>query len=218
MATKKFSKGEAIRFGWNTMKANFWFFVGLFMFTFVLYLALGFVEKLAENASPLFAFFINLAALPVQLFIGIGVIRITLKFCDNEKGGFSDLFSGFPFFLKYLGGSIVYGLIVLLGMLLLIVPGVIWAIKYQFFGYLIIDQGLGPIAAIKKSAAITKGSKWDLCTFGLLLGCVNLLGILCLLVGFLATAPATMLAAAYVYRKLLAAQDTAQGAPAAPTG
>ena len=214
MATKKFSKGEALRFGWKTMKENFWFFVGLLLFVFALYLVLGIVEGMTKDRYPWIALIVNIVSLILQLLIGMGAVRMTLKFCDNEKGKFSDLFNCFPLLLKYLSGSFVYGVIVLLGMLLLIIPGIIWAIQYQFFNYLIVDQGLGPLAAIKKSGALTKGSRWDLFTFGLLLGGVNLLGVLCLLLGLFATVPATMIAAAFVYRKLLTASEATQGAVA----
>lgn len=216
MAEKKFSSKEAIRFGWDVMKANFWFFAGLFVFILVLYIGLGVLEGLTEKRVPLVALIVNLVSMAVQFITGIGMIRITLKLCDNEKPKFSDLFSGFPLFWKYVAGSIVYGLIVVLGILLLIVPGIIWAVKYQYFSYLIVDAGLGPIAAIKKSAVLTKGSKWNLFMFGGLLGLINLLGVLCLLLGIFATAPATGMAMAFVYRKLLAASD-AQSVPTAPT-
>lgn len=38
MATQRFSKGEAIRFGWNTMKSNIGFFIVLLI---VAYLIVG---------------------------------------------------------------------------------------------------------------------------------------------------------------------------------
>ena len=120
-------------------------------------------------------------------------------------------------FFKYLIGSILYGLIVLGGMLLLIIPGIIWMIKFQFFSYLIIE-GLGPVEALKKSAQITRGAKRELFVFGFILVGITILGVLCLFIGLFATIPTTLLAVAFVYRKLLAAQDTAQGAPAAPAG
>ena len=86
---------------------------------------------------------------------------------------------------------------------MLIVPGIIWGIQYMFFSYFIIDEDLGPMEALKRSAAITEGAKWDLFLFGLLLAGINLLGALCLLVGLIATIPATMLAFAFAYRRLL---------------
>ena len=140
----------------------------------------------------------------------MGLIKIALRFCDKEKGEFAELFSCFPLFFKYLFGSILCMLIVLGGMILLIIPGIIWSIKFQFFTYFIIDKGLGPIEALKRSSAITKGAKWDLFIFGLLLGLINLLGALCLLVGLFATIPTTIVAMAFVYRKLLAQTEIVQ--------
>ena len=86
----------------------------------------------------------------------------------------------------------------------MIIPGIIWAIKFQFYDYLIIDKKLGPIEALKKSAVITKGAKGNLFVFGLLLGGINLLGAICLLIGLFAAIPTTLVAKAFVYRKLLA--------------
>jgi len=139
-----------------------------------------------------------------------GVNQIALRFCDGEKGEFADLFSCFPLFFKYLFGSILYRLIVLGGIILLIIPGIIWAIKFQFFSYFIVDKGLGPIESLKRSSAITRGAKWDLFLFGLLLGLINLLGAICLFIGLFATVPTAMVAMAFVYRKLLAQIEIAQ--------
>jgi uncharacterized membrane protein len=146
----------------------------------------------------------------------MGLIRIAIRFCDNEKGGFADLFSCFPLVFKYLFSSILYVLVVFGGMILLIIPGIIWAIKFQFFSYFIVDRGLGPIEALKRSAVITKGVKWDLFVFRLLLMGINLLGVLCLLIGLFATIPMTMVAVAFVYRKLLAQLETIQVHGTAP--
>ena len=84
----------------------------------------------------------------------------------------------------------------------MIVPGLIWGVRFQFFGYLIVDQKLGPIEALKRSATITKGSLWQLFSLWNVIALINLLGVLCLLVGLFATLPVSMIAMAYVYRKL----------------
>ena len=50
---------------------------------------------------------------------------MSLRLSDKENAGYADLFSCFPLFFKYLIGSILYGLIVIGGLLLLIIPGII---------------------------------------------------------------------------------------------
>ena len=197
-----FSIGESIRFGWNTMKSNLGFFVFLLVVVGLIYTIPAILGELGREDLPVLSAILGLVAVVMQIIVGMGLIRIALRFCDNEHGSLSDLFSCTTLFGKYLLGSVLYGLIVLGGIILLIVPGVIWAIKYGFFSYLIIDQDLGPIEALKRSGEITDGAKWDLFLLGLLLMAINMLGALALLIGIFATIPTAMVATAFAYRKL----------------
>jgi len=204
MTTKKFSISEAIRFGWNTMKSNLGFFIILLIVAGLIFNIPGIIAELVKKNTPILSIIISITSWVVGVVISMGLIRIALRFCDNKKGEFADLFSCFPLFFKYLFGSILYRLIILGGMILLIIPGIIWGIKFCFFDYFIVDKGLGPIEALKKSSVITTGAKWDLFKFFGLLVLINLAGALCLLIGLFATLPTTMVAGAFVYRKLLA--------------
>jgi len=204
MTTTKFSKREAVRFGWNTMKSNLGFFITLLIVVGLISFVPNMIGEWVKEDAPFLALTISFVFGIVSLVVQMGLIKIALRFCYNEKGELADLFSCTPLFFKYLVGSLLYGLIVFGGMILLIIPGIIWAIKFQFYDYLIIDKKLGPIEALKKSAVITKGAKRDLFVFGLLLGGINLLGVICLLIGLFAAIPTTLVAMAFVYRKLLA--------------
>jgi uncharacterized membrane protein len=191
------------------MKSNLGFFIGLLIVTGLLCYVPAILAELVKK-SVLLYIILTLASSVISILVGMGVIKITLKFCDNEKGELADLFSCFPLFFKYLFGSILYGLILFGGIILLIIPGIIWAIKFQFYNYFIIDKGLGPIEALKRSSAITSGTKWNLFLFDLLLGLIYLLGFLCLLIGLFAAVPTFMVAQAFVYRKLLAQIEITQ--------
>ena len=210
MATQKFSKSEVLRFGWDTMKSNLGFFIGLLIVAYLIYLVPSIIAELLAKKAPILSIIINIAGIVLSIVIQMGLIRISLRFCESEKGEFADLFSCFPLFFKYLAGSILYTLIVWAGTILLIIPGIIWGIKFQFFQYFIVDKGVGPIEALRRSSKITKGAKWDLFLFDILLMLINLLGAICLLIGLFATIPTTMVAMAFVYRKLLAQIEVAQ--------
>ena len=54
------------------------------------------------------------------------------------------------------------------------------------------------------SSKVTKGAKWDLFVFSLLLVAINIGGALCFLVGLLITVPMSAVSWAFVYRKLVA--------------
>jgi uncharacterized membrane protein len=204
--TNKFSKKEAISFGWKVMKENFWFFFGLLI-------VMGLVNFFPEIAKALlkektFITIANFIAFALGLILQLGFIKICLKFYDNQKPKFSEFFLQYPLFFKMFFGYILYLLIVIAGLILFIIPGIIFAIKFFFYKYFIVDEGLGPIEALKRSWRIAKGSGWNLFAFILLISAVNLLGVLAFVVGLLLTLPTTALATVFVYRKLLAQSES----------
>lgn len=210
MTAEKFSISEAIHFGWNTMKSNLGFFIGLLILVFLFSSLSSIIAAKATEANIFLGIIFYIADFSLSIIISIGLVKIALRFCDNEKGRFADIFSQYPLFPQYLVGSILYGLIVFAGTILLIIPGIIWGIQFCFYDYFIVDKGLGPIEALKRSSAITRGVKWDLFVFFLILSGINLLGALCLLIGLFVTIPTTMVALAFVYRKLMAQAEIVQ--------
>ena len=206
MIRQKFSKGEALRFGWETTKSNLVFFVGVLIIAFLVLFVLAFISKLMEGKNALAWFIITIACGILFIIIRMGFIKITLRFYNNEKAKFSDLFSCYPLLFKYILGLIFYGIIVLGGFILFVVTGIIWGIEYQFFEYFIVDKKLGPIEALRRSSEITRGAKWDLFLFDLLIQIINLLGSICLILGLFVTLPLTMVARTSVYYQLLTRQ------------
>jgi len=204
MGNNKFSKIGAIKFGWEIFKKRPWFLVGVtlvyWLFNYFLQTLTGQLTELNMSLGILF----NVIYLCVSVLLITGWTKITLRYADGEQASFSELFYQYHLFVKVTLSSILYFLIVFFGTILLIVPGIIWSMKYQFYIYFIIDKGVGPIEAFKMSANITKGYKWELFLFFLLWICVNLLGVMALGVGLLVTMPVTMIATAYIYRKLSA--------------
>lgn len=65
---------------------------------------------------------------------------------------------GFTKLLPLIGLGILAGLAIMLGFLLLIIPGIYLVLKLCLSSYALVDQDLGPVEAMKKSFAITKGN------------------------------------------------------------
>ena len=203
MSPRFFSKSEAVLFGWNTLKKNFGFFLGMLAIIVAVNLLVGLVMSLfSEEAPKVLVIAVSAISWILDLLISMGVIKITLKFCDQEQATYRDLFSAYRLLLNYLVGSIVYGIMVAIGFVFLIAPGIYLAVKYQFYDYLIIDKGMGPKDAIKRSGVLTEGVKRNLVLFWLALVGINILGMIALGVGLIATVPVSWLANAYVYRRL----------------
>ena len=198
---KSFSISESIKFGWQTFKLNIGFFIKLALIVIAINIILGSTNNISKD-NWFIAFIINIAAALVHFLVDMGLIRIGLNFYDKKKSQLSDVFGPIHLLLKYFLASFIQGLIILLGFILLIVPGIIFAIRLHFTSYLIIEKGLGPIEAIKTSWEMTKGKTINLLLFFLATIGLNLLGLLALVVGLAVTIPVTMLATAYVYKKL----------------
>lgn len=200
---KKFSIGKEISYGWETAKAHLPFFVVIILITGIVNFAPNILVQNMQKDVPVLSGLLSLVLWVVSMLVSLGLIKITLKIIDNKKTEIVDLFNGYPQLLNFVVASIIYSIIVVVGLILLIVPGIIFSIKYHFYSYLIVDRNMGPLEALKKSGDITKGSKWQLFLLGLACGLVNLVGLLALGIGLLITVPLTMLAYAHVYRKLL---------------
>jgi uncharacterized membrane protein len=125
----------------------------------------------------------------------------------------------FGLLVPYLVAAIIYTVVVFLGFLALIVPGIILGIMWMFYGFHIVDTGeRGGVAALRRSAEITRGHRLKLFGFGIVLILFNVLGLVVLIVGVLITAAISLLAVTYAYRQLAgapaAASDSApQGFP-----
>ncbi len=204
-----FSKAEALRFGWETLKAHLGFFLGLML----LILGLNFLPELGRRqtleAAPLLALVWTLCGYLIQMATQMGLVRISLRLVDGRQPRYGELFEDLANFGRYVAGNLLFLLIILGGLLLLVIPGVIWSIKYQFVPFLIVDRNIGIKKAFQESAGITLGARRELFLFFLLVMGINLLGLMAFVVGLFVTLPATMIAYSFVYRKLLERKKSA---------
>jgi uncharacterized membrane protein len=138
-----------------------------------------------------------------QSIIAMGLLKICLKLYDKQPVDFPDVWSCVPQTLDYVIVKILYGLIFTLGLILFIVPGLIWWAQFYTASFLVVDRGTKALDAFKTSSKITNGAKWDLGVFASVTLLVNLLGALLFGVGLLVSLPVTTLAGVFVYRKLL---------------
>ncbi len=203
---KDFSIDDALGYGWDCMKNNLKFFIPAVL---LMWVAAGIPSGLQSASSFLnwkvaivFGTVFGLVSFVVGIFISIAGVKIGLGFVDGRPGDLSDLYNGYPLFWKMLGTWILYMLLVLAGLILLIVPGIYWAVRYRFSMYAVVDEGLGPVEAMKRSGQLTRGVWWHLAFFYLAMVGINMLGSCLCLVGLLFAVPVVIVAEAYVFRSL----------------
>lgn len=188
----KFSKGEAVRFGWTIVMAN----LGLAIVAVIIVLVINAFPVYTESAV------VALVSAFFTMVVALGVMRMALRFVDGERGELIDLFAKIPLIVPYLIASIIVGLVTTAGFILLVIPGIYWGLRLQFFGWVIVDKEVGALEAMRVSWEITRGSAWQLFLMWWLLFFVNVLGFLVIGIGLLVTVPLSLVAMGHVYRTL----------------
>ncbi len=196
----KFSNKEALKAGWQKTKENLWFIVA---FQLLAYLVVFAFSGIFGDDS--------IISFIASTFVGFIFSSVFLRLSRGEKVDFNGLltdFSGNKFF-HYFVATLLVGLFVVAGLILLIVPGIIIGIATCFASYIIIDKPKDLSwkdktfwRAIKESYEMTKGYKWKIFLFLLVSIGVNILGLIALVVGLLVTVPMTIMALLTIYDKL----------------
>jgi uncharacterized membrane protein len=205
MKAKDFSIKEALKYGWEAWRKNIWFFLGVILLAWVVQFTPNYIRPLVKSRG--LGLVLGLIGWLVDSAVALGLINVALELRNKGKSHWTSLYKRLDLWPKYFWTSIVYSLIIFFGLLLLIVPGVIWAIKYQFYGYAVVDKGLGMKQALERSKLLTEGVKLKLFWLGLVLLGVNFVGALAFVVGLLVTVPVTLMALVYVYYQLSPEQE-----------
>ncbi len=208
MNTKTVEIKKAITTGWQVFKENPGFLIVIVLIQLtaphLFDLPAMVIESFLEPSviAIVIVVILNLLGLAISIIIGLGVINVTLGLAKNRDMAFRDLFVEFRMILNYIRASILFGIVVFVGLIFLIIPGIIIGIALSPFPYFIIDENKGPIEALKASYALTRGAKWELFVFGILQGLIMIAGVLAFLVGYFVALPITMVASAAVYLQL----------------
>jgi uncharacterized membrane protein len=195
---KKFEIDKAFEYGWDAMKPNFWFFASILAFVFIIYAALSYLMKNSGSLNVV----LNVIYYFVCILISLGLIKIALKIYEKKRNSFLDIVNSYEMFLDYLIASVIYGVVVVIGLILIIVPGIILMNRLMFYPYLIVNKKMGPITALKKSWEMTKDHTGIIFIFWLMTSLINIIGVLIFGIGLFVSLPVTMMAQVYVYKQL----------------
>ena len=116
--------------------------------------------------------------------IGYSVNWVFLKAVRREKIEIKDMFAVFE---RNYWNAVIAGLvttiIIVIGFFLLIVPGIIFACRLAFVPFLVIDQKMEAMEALKASWAMTKGHGWTIFGMALIAFFIIIGGLLVLIFG-----------------------------------
>ncbi len=197
MAT--FSTSEAISYGWEAQKKNMSFFLPFVLVTTFVPVLISFLLQKAGGGA-----FISLLFTLVEIYLGMIVMKVTLRIVDGETVTWNNAFQGITGMqmVKYFFVSLVVAIAAGFASLLIIIPGLIVSMGMSQARYFVIDKDTGVMESINRSWEITRGSRLNLFGLYIVSVLVVLLGLICVGVGLLFAIPTVMFAMAHVYRTL----------------
>ena len=183
--------GDYFKTGWGLFKQFPGGFVGFCLLYLLIQAALHSISYLGAVAS-----FVVSTPLLMGNFI------VCAKLLQGQQTDFKDFFSGFQYFLPLLLLSLIAGLFIGIGTLLLIIPGIYLIVAYMFASYLVVDRGLDFWPAMELSRR-TVNPRWSgYFAFALLVVLLNLAGAVALGVGLLVTIPLSFCAVTVLYAEI----------------
>ena len=115
--------------------------------------------------------------------VDYGVSFAFLKAARKDKLEINDMFEAFKNYWNAVLANLLVGVIVVIGLFLLIVPGIIFYCKLIFTRYLVVDRKIGVIEAVSESWRMTRGHTGEIFLIALLAIPLYIAGLICFIVG-----------------------------------
>lgn len=169
--------------GWKVMVSSFGILLAVTLIMAVIRAPVDMTSGNEEHVGAL-----GFILMPYSIFvvgpIGMSVSWVFLKAVRKEPVQLSDMFAVFERnYWNALGAGILAFLIIAIGFVLLIVPGIIFSVRLAFVSYLVIDRKMDAIQALKTSWNMTRGHGWTIFGMGFLAIFIVIAGLLALIVG-----------------------------------
>ena len=137
----------------------------------------------------------------VSSIISIVLIRAVLMIVDGRPLDNAALFSTDnlgPFVI----GSIIYALGVTIGLILCVIPGVIFGFLAYYWNFFVVDKNMEPMDAIKASIDLVKNNVGTVLVWAIVATILTIVGFILCCVGYLVAAPVVFIGNAYLFRRL----------------
>jgi hypothetical protein len=193
---------QAFNFAWPIFKRRFGLFTAVLLTIFGAWVALEIVVITGQRFGILLWTVMHVAFLIFVAGVEVGFLQICLALYDGGEPTFADTFTHLALGPKFLAGQMLYLLMVVIGLLLLVIPGVYLSIRYALFGFCIASGETNLVRSFQQSAILSMGTKTYLLWILAVLLVLNALGASLLGLGLFITVPLSVLMMTKIYRQL----------------
>ena len=153
----------------------------------------------------------------LSILLSLGVSRIGLNLVSGQQVSVGMLFGQADKLLRGIVASLLFGLMVGIGLILLIVPGVYLILRYGQYMNAIVDRNMGIMESLSYSSSITTNNRMNLFVLMLMTIAIVIAGCLALVVGLIFAYPVIWLSWAVAYRWMQYGHRTAMDQPGTTT-
>ncbi len=176
-----------LKTGWHLFRQYPGGFIGFTALVLVIQAGLGCLPK------------VGWLVLFIQYPLMFGFVAASARLIQGEGPHFGDFFQGFKFLLTLILLAVVSQIFIVLGLLLLVVPGVYLTVGFFLAPWFVLDRKVGFWEAMQLSRRMVQPHWFELFGLFLLIILINLLGVLALGVGLLVTIPVSWCALTAFY-------------------
>jgi uncharacterized membrane protein len=202
---KKINYSEILKSSWGNLLRQFWLLAGLIIGFTIIY-SLLWIFSMPEPGEAIKAGSIITGLLSyVLMFIFVmGYTKNCFQTIDGEEPQFSAYGQASTKILTYFAASAIYLVIVTVGLILLVLPGIYLIIRMHYYTAAIVDEDAGIIESLKRSWQITKGQTLPVFVISLIIVALSFLGMLALIAGIFVALPLAALIDCTTFRRLTA--------------
>jgi len=141
---------------------------------------------------------ITIFALPM----GAGLFLLGARRSVDVPLSSTSIFNYFNKTLPLFATAILMYFFIILGFIALVIPGIYLSLSYYMAMPLVVEKGLSPWQALEVSRKAVSKRWFAVLGLGMLVGMINLLGVLSLGIGMIWTLPMTLIAFGILYRNM----------------
>ena len=202
---RKFRLSNVLRIAWKGYLSQVWILTGLIIGYVIVSLALSlFIPSPLKGTMSIASIAILLLSLVISLLFSLGYTKNMIQALDNEEPQFSAYGQQSRKIFTLLIAGLIFTIIVIIGLVLLVIPGIYLAIRLSFFNISIVEEDAGILSSLKRSWEITKGQEIPLLLLLLAAIGFTVLGLAFFIICIFVTTPLIGLMYCYVFKKLTA--------------
>ncbi len=212
-----FKPGISSSYG-NGWKQLWKYFLELLLI-FIIYLVISAPAGIGSWTGPTvnsytsWDFFGTVYSLLIAGPVGYGVSFAYLKAARRDTPEIKDMFEAFQNYWNAVLAGLLSGVIIVIGFVLLIVPGIIFACKLSFVPFLVIDRKMEAVAAVRESWRMTNGHALNIFLIWLVAIPIFIAGAICFGVGIIISVMWLYLTMASYYHSVSLKNQTVSQSP-----